>query len=69
MRDVVFEIQSDPSGCLRATAEPQGLTISAPSLEELQHEAREALIAKLGPAHVAYRVHLRRPVRRCAAAH
>lgn len=72
MRDVVFQIHTNPAGGLKATAQPQGLTITAPSLEELQHEARDALIDHFGPAHVAYRVKLRRSarpsVRPCAAA-
>ena len=68
MREVVFQIHRDPAGGLQATAEPQGLTIAAPSLEELQHEARDALMAHFGPAHVAYRVQLRRPARPCLAA-
>ena len=34
--------------------------IEAGSLEELQHEAREALIQRFGPAHVTYRVRMRR---------
>jgi hypothetical protein len=70
MREVVFRIQqSEPSGALQATADNQPLTITAPSLEELQHEAREALIAHFGPAHVAYRVRLRRPSRPRVLAH
>jgi hypothetical protein len=36
------------------------IRITAPSLEELQHEAREALIEHLGSAHGAYRVRVRR---------
>jgi hypothetical protein len=32
----------------------------APTLEELQHEAREALIEHLGPAHCTVRVGVRR---------
>jgi hypothetical protein len=34
--------------------------ITAPTLEELQHEAREALIEHLGPAHCTVRVRVRR---------
>jgi hypothetical protein len=34
--------------------------IAAPTLEELQHEAREALIEHFGPAHCTYRVRIRR---------
>ncbi len=43
---------------MEARAEGLPLHIAAPTLEELQHEAREALIAHLGPAHCAYRVRL-----------
>jgi len=67
MREIVFRVLNDQPGCLRATAENQPISITAPNLEELHHEAREALMARFGPAHVAYRVRLRRPVRQCAA--
>jgi hypothetical protein len=63
MREIVFEVLSDQPGLLVAVARPQQLRISASSLEELQHEAREALMAHFGPSHVAYRIRLRRPVR------
>jgi len=63
MQEIVFELLSDAPGHLLATADQQGLRISASSLEELQHEAREALMAHFGPSHVAYRIRLRRPVR------
>jgi hypothetical protein len=63
MQDVVFELLSDQPGQLVAAARQQHLQISATNLEELQHEAREALISHFGPSHVAYRVRLRRPVR------
>lgn len=63
MKDVVFRVLSDQPGALEAKAEQQPLTIRASTLEDLQHEAREALIAHFGPSHVAYRVRLRRPVR------
>jgi hypothetical protein len=36
------------------------IRISAPSLEELHHEAREALIEHMGPAHCTVRVRVRR---------
>jgi len=36
------------------------LRIDASSLEELQHEARDALIQHYGPAHVGYRARVRR---------
>ena len=63
MREIVFEVLSDEPGRLVAVADSQQLRISASSLEELQHEAREALMAHFGPSHVAYRIRLRRPVR------
>jgi len=47
---------------LTAQAAGYPLRISAPSLEELQHEAREAVMAHFGAAHVTYRVRLRRAV-------
>ena len=77
MREIVFRVQAERPGHLEAQAETLPIQISAPTLEELQHEAREALIEHLGPAHGAYRVRIRRcrapmvstlrPVRRPAA--
>lgn len=63
MQEIVFEVLSDEPGQLVASADQQHLRISASNLEELQHEAREALMAHFGPSHVAYRIRLRRPVR------
>ncbi len=68
MREVVFRVLAERPGHLEAQAVgaafSAGVTlpirISAPTLEELQHEAREALIEHLGPAHCAYRVRMRR---------
>jgi regulator of sirC expression with transglutaminase-like and TPR domain len=60
MREVVFHVLADCPGHLAARAERPPITIAAPSFEELQHEAREALIQHLGPAHAAYRVRLQR---------
>lgn len=60
MREVVFRVMSDGPGQLEAQAETLPIRIAAPTLEELQHEAREALIQHLGPAHCAYRVRVRR---------
>jgi hypothetical protein len=60
MREVVFRVLAERPGQLDATAESLPIHISAPSLEELQHEAREALIEHLGPAHCTYRVRVRR---------
>jgi hypothetical protein len=64
MREVVFRVLSDRPGQLEAQAEHQPLRIRASNLEDLQHEAREALMQHFGPSHVVYRVRLRRPVRR-----
>ncbi|MFM9110967.1 MAG: hypothetical protein ACKOPN_10345 [Prochlorococcaceae cyanobacterium] len=65
MREIPFQLVEDTPGCLRAEARlPAGgpmLRITAPSLEELQHEARDALIQHFGQAHGAYRVVIRRP--------
>ncbi len=58
MREVVFHVLADCPGHLAARAERPPITIAAPSFEELQHEAREALIQHFGPAHAAYRVRL-----------
>ena len=64
MREIEFRLQpGGPPGAaaqLRASAGPLPITIEAASLEELQHEAREALIQHFGPAHVTYRVRIRR---------
>jgi hypothetical protein len=68
MREVVFRVVAERPGHLEAQAVgaafSAGVTlpvlITAPTLEELQHEAREALIEHLGPAHCAYLVRVRR---------
>ena len=60
MREIVFRVIREQPGHLEAQAEHTPITISAPSLEELHHEAREALIQHLGPAHVSVRVRIRR---------
>ncbi|MEB3166904.1 MAG: hypothetical protein VKO65_09590 [Cyanobacteriota bacterium] len=60
MREVVFQLLSERPGALEAAAERPALRIAAPSLEELHHEARDALIERLGPAHGTYRVRIRR---------
>ena len=61
MREIVFRVLDERPGHLEAKADEPALFISAPTLEELQHEAREALIQRLGPAHCTYRVLIRRP--------
>jgi hypothetical protein len=68
MREVVFRLEAERPGQLEARAAgaafSAGVTlpirITAPTLEKLQHEAREALIAHLGPAHGTVRVRMRR---------
>lgn len=63
MREVVFRVVAEDPGRLEARAEGLPLQIAAPTHEELQHEAREALIQHLGAAHVTYRVRLLRQQR------
>lgn len=63
MREIVFQVTHEGPGNLQALADTLPIRISAPTLEDLQHEAREALIDHLGPAHGTYRVRVRR--RRC----
>ncbi|MEB3270127.1 MAG: hypothetical protein VKJ44_00535 [Synechococcus sp.] len=60
MREIVFHVVSEHPGRLEAQAHGFPLRITAASHEELQHEAREALIAHLGPTHGTYRVRLLR---------
>lgn len=60
MREVVFQVLAERPGHLQARAEDLPLLTAAATLEELQHEAREALIEQFGPAHCAYRVRIRR---------
>ena len=60
MREIVFCVLSDRPGQIEAIAENRPITITAASLEELHHEAREALIQHLGPAHSTFRVRIRR---------
>jgi transketolase N-terminal domain/subunit len=64
MREIVFHVLSDTPGYLHAEAcvvpTLQTIRITATSLEELQHEARDAVIKHLGHSHGAYRVRVRR---------
>ncbi len=60
MREVVFRVLVERPGYLEAEAETLPIRITAPTLEELQHEAREALIEHLGPAHGTVRLRVRR---------
>jgi hypothetical protein len=50
MREVVFRVLAERTGYLEAQAETLPIHISAPTLEELQHEPLEALSEHLGPA-------------------
>jgi hypothetical protein len=56
----VFRFVAERPGHLEARSYIPALQIAAPTLEELQHEAREALIEHFGPAHCAYRVRILR---------
>ena len=60
MREVVFRLVAERPGHLEAQAESLPIRITAPTLEELQHEAREALIELMGAAHCTVRVRVRR---------
>ena len=60
MRELVFRVLAERPGHLEAQAESLPIRITAPTLEELQHEAREALIEHMGPAHGTVRVRVRR---------
>ena len=63
MREITFRVVSDAPGQLEAESDTPTIRITAPTLEDLQHEAREALIEHLGPAHGTVRVRVQR--RRC----
>ncbi len=56
----VFRLEAERRGHLEASADGLPIRITAPTLEELQHEAREALIEHMGPAHCTVRVRVRR---------
>ena len=55
MREVVFRVLAERTGYLEAQADHPPIHITAASLEELQEEVREALIAHFGPAHSTIR--------------
>ena len=69
MREVVFRLLVEGPGLLTAQADAPSVRIEAPSLEELHHEAREALIREFGAAHSAFRVRIRRNRSQPAASH
>lgn len=58
MREVVFQVLTERPGHLEARANTPHLPIQAASLEELHHEARDALITHFGPCHAVYRVRI-----------
>ncbi|MFM7675902.1 MAG: hypothetical protein ACKO5F_10030 [Synechococcus sp.] len=60
MREIVFHVLREQHGQLEASALGGTLTITAATLEELHHEARDALIALHGAAHATYRARIRR---------
>lgn len=63
MREVVFRVLAECPGYLEAQAETLPISLTAPTLEKLQHEASEAPIEHLGPAHCTVRVRARRDPR------
>ncbi|MEB3321015.1 MAG: hypothetical protein VKI63_08765 [Cyanobium sp.] len=60
MREIVFRVLSEQQGLIEAETEDRSIRVCAPSIEELHHEAREALITRFGPAHCAYKVRFSR---------
>lgn len=58
MREALFTVNTRPDGTLIAECSALGLAISGMNRDELQEEARDALINAIGPAHVSYRVRL-----------
>jgi hypothetical protein len=59
MREISFRITKEQPGQVEARSLTPPLWVKADSREELEHEAREALIQRFGAAHVAYRVRVR----------
>ena len=59
MREISFRITKEQPGHVEARSLTPPLWVKADSREELEHEAREALIQRFGAAHVAYRVRVR----------
>ena len=62
MREIVFLVTTERPGHIEATAPDRALTVQAASLEELHHEAREALMAQVGPVHNSFRIRFCRPL-------
>ena len=59
MRQITFEVEQARSQQLTGRSSNPKLRIDASNLEELQHEARDALIQHYGPANAGYRARLR----------
>ena len=60
MQVIQFQVVDSRAACgLEAWAEKPALHIAASTIEELHHEARDALMAHLGARHIAYRVQLK----------
>jgi hypothetical protein len=63
MREALFTVSSRPDGTLIAECTALRVVVSAMDRDELQEEARDALIRAVGPAHVSYRVRLQQTTR------
>jgi hypothetical protein len=60
MREILFLVTAEQPGRIEAKAPERGLVVEAPTLEELHHEARDALIRQVGLSHGTYRIRIRR---------
>lgn len=58
MREAQFTVTQRPDGSLIGENTALRLAVSGIDRDDLHHEAREALISAVGPAHVSYRVRL-----------
>jgi hypothetical protein len=58
MREALFIVIQRPDGSLIGENIALRLAVSGIDRDDLHHEAREALISAVGPAHVSYRVRL-----------
>ena len=58
MREALFTVTQRPDGSLIGENIALRLAVSGIDRDDLHHEAREALISAVGPAHVSYRVRL-----------
>jgi hypothetical protein len=60
MREIVFRVLSETKGVIVAETQDHTMRVCAPSIEDLHHEAREALMQRFGPVHGAYKVRFSR---------